>query len=163
MVFLAGIVLINVNDAREKAKRAEALAQVNDLQKAMAVYFNDVGTYPSACELDCTAASDPLLNDLGVSGWSGPYSTLWNLAHPWRGHIGFQYADFDSDGITDAMITLDDDLPSTDTGNNQGVIPTESLTRLDEILDDGDLSTGRVRGNGGFGSAFGELRIKINF
>ena len=107
--------------------------------------------------------NDPFLNSLGVSGWSGPYFTLWNFKHPWGGHIGFQAIDWDGDGDIDYGFIVDDDAPGTSSSNNEGTIPVESLVRIDEILDDGNLATGSVRGNGqGFGTAVGELVIEYD-
>ena len=46
--------------------------------------------------------------------------------------------------------------------DNQGVVPTSALLRIDQLLDDGNLATGEVRGNAlGFLTAVGELVIRI--
>ena len=57
---------------------------------------------------------------------------------------------------------LDDDRPSTNGSDNQGIVPTSALLRIDQLLDDGNLATGEVRGNAlGFLTAVGELVIRI--
>jgi len=155
---LSTVIFVSLNSAREKAKIAKSAAQLRQLQKMIAFYFDDTDQLPSSCRLDCTAATDPFLNALGVFGWHGPYVAIWNLAHPWGGHLGFGTSDWDSDGDLEGGFIMDDDQPGTDDSNNQGVIPVDSLIAIDKILDDGNLATGSVRGNAlGFNSAVGEL------
>jgi len=159
---LASIVLVNVNSAREKAKISKATVQIREVVKAAALYINDTNQYPPNCRLDCTSASDPFLNGLSVAGWSGPYYTIYNLTHSWSGHIGISKADYDGDSISELGIVLDDDQPGTNSNNNQGAIPTESLQKIDSLLDDGNLATGSIRGDGqGLNTAAGELVIII--
>jgi prepilin-type N-terminal cleavage/methylation domain-containing protein len=160
IALLSSIVLASLNSAREKARIARSVAQVRELIKVVALYYDDTGQYPSDCRLACNAANDPFLNSLGVSGWKGPYFTVYNLTHPWGGHIGFgSSTDLDGDGFTDIYIVLDDDAPGTNSSDNSGMIPVESLVKIDEILDDGDLTTGMVQGNdiAFFSSAAGEI------
>lgn len=165
---LASIVLVNLNQAREKAKVAQIVAQLHELKKAVAFYYDDTGQYPATCRLSCTAATDPFANSLGVPGWAGPYFTLWNFTHPWGGHVGFANGpDWDGDGNPDYGFVLDDDLPGTNGNNNKGAIPRQSLLRIDQQLDDGNLGSGEVQGDTqgfpNFTGAVGELVIRIRF
>jgi len=159
---LSTIVFVSLNSAREKARISKAVVQIREVVKAAALYLDDTIQYPPNCRLDCTSDSDPFLNSLGVAGWSGPYYTIYNLTHPWGGHIGISKADYDGDSISELGIVLDDDRPGTNSSDNQGAIPTESLQKIDSLLDDGDLATGSLRGDGqGLNTAAGELVIII--
>ncbi|HEY1042210.1 MAG TPA: prepilin-type N-terminal cleavage/methylation domain-containing protein [Candidatus Paceibacterota bacterium] len=157
---LSSVVLASLNTARERAKIANAVAQLRELRNVVAAYYADTGRYPADCGLTCTQSTDPYLNALGVSGWAGPYFSggVWNLRHPWNGHFSIASADVTGDGTPELYFFLDEDAPGTDSNNNQGVISTESLQRIDQIIDDGNLATGKARGDGnGFTSAVGEL------
>lgn len=159
---LASIILVSLANARERASVAKTVEQVRQVKNMIFSFNLDTSQYPAVCRVTCNAASDPFLNDLGVSGWAGPYSGLYNLAHQWGGHIAVTGGyDLESDGITDYFIVLDDDRPQTDDGDNQGQIPLSALQAIDARLDDGDLSTGNVRGNGAAFTAAGELAIKV--
>ena len=157
---LSSVVLASLNTAREKAKVANSIAQVRELRTVVALYMNDTGVAPPDCGLNCTASTDPYLNDLGVPGWRGPYfpGGVWNLTHPWGGHFTISQGDVTGDGVPELYFFLDEDAPGTDYNNNTGVIPTEALLAIDRALDDGDLSTGSIRGNNlGYAAALGEL------
>jgi len=158
---LAGIIVVRLNSSREKAQAAKSADLVRTVQKALILYVNDTGAYPTPCNLNCTAADDPFSADMGVTDWDGPYVSLWNSIHPWGGHVDFEYADFDGDAINDSIFTLNDDKPGTSDLDNTSPIPNQYLVEIDQILDDGDLATGEVRGDGlGFGTETGEMRIR---
>ena len=155
IALLTVIVLVNLGGAREKAKIAHVLEQIHQVRLAIELYGADTGKYPTVpCMCDCTKAGDPFSNNsLNVPGWDGPYLSLWDLAHPWHGHIGYDPSgiggrlDWDDDGVLDcAAIFLDDDRPGTASDDNQGLIPDSALLRIDQLLDDGNLDTGNVRG-----------------
>lgn len=161
---LSSAVMVSVNNAREKARVAVALAQIRELKNATMLFWEDTGTFPAPCRLDCTAATDEFLTDTGIPGWSGPYFTLWNKTHPWGGHLGFNASqDRDGDGIVDPVAVLDDDAPGTGSTDDTGAIPIQSLQAIDDFLDDGDLTAGLVRGNGCCGSAVGEIIVPLSF
>lgn len=163
---LSSVVLAALSSAREKAKVANSIAQIRELRTAVALFLSDTGRTPATCDLSCTATTDPLLNSLGVSGWRGPYfaTGIWNLKHPWRGHVTLGNLDVTGDGISDLYFFLDEDAPGTNSSDNSGVIPTASLLVIDKAFDDGNLATGQVRGDGlGFLSATGELVLLLNF
>lgn len=176
---LSSVVIGSLNRARESGKVAQAVASVKNLRTTIEVYSTDVGSYPTTdCMVEptlaatCSASSDPFSISLGVSGWSGPYTTLWNVNHPWGGHIGYEYggddggADGDGDGAADFFIFLDDDAAGGTQSSNAGIIPLAELLKLDSILDDGNLSTGNMRGNNNSwsnqGTAVGEAAIKYD-
>ena len=171
---LANIIVVTASSAREKARIAHTLVAIDEIKKSISIYLIDVGDYPPNCmvESSCSASTDPFLNSLGMPGWNGPYLGLWNLAHPWAGQIGFENGslaqsptDWDGDGTYDYGIFLNDDRPGTSINDNGGQVPSNVLQRIDEILDDGNLATGNVRGNGGGWpgqeTGAGEMCIKI--
>lgn len=157
---LSSVVLASLNTAREKAKVANAAAQLRELRTAVAIYLIDTDQYPPDCGLTCTSSTDPYLNALGVSGWRGPYfpGGVWNLEHQWGGHFTIAYGDVTGDSQPEIYFFLDEDAPGTNSNNNTGVIPTSALVAIDRAIDDGNLATGDARGdNLGYLSAVGEL------
>ncbi len=160
---LASIVLANIQSARERARVMHAIQTVQQVEKALALYILDTGGDPPpfTCRLTCTAATDPLFTNPGIPGWNGPYMRLYDLTHPWGGHVGINYRtfDFDGNGQLDIAIVLDDDAPGTGWADDSGYIPLASLVQMDEMLDDGDLATGTVYGHGAASTALGEMVI----
>lgn len=170
IVLFTTLVFVSIRDAQERAKISAVLKQINQVRLALEIYGSDVGDYPSVkCMLGCVSGDDPFLNAMGESDWNGPYLSLYNLSHPWGGHIGIEVGnlDWDDDGIPDCLgLFLDDDRPKTDWEDNGGQIPENVLSKIDKELDDDNLNTGDIRGNGGGWipnktSATGELIIKI--
>lgn len=158
---LAAIILSNISRAREKAQVAKAVFEVKEVSKVLAKYYFDTGIYPADCLLGCTSGSDPLLNSLGVSGWVGPYTSLYNRTHPWAGHFGITGGyDIDGGGL-DYVIVLNDDRPGLGDLDNGGLIPLAVMLEIDKILDDGNLLTGRMIGNGAGPTTAGEMMIKM--
>lgn len=162
---LSSVVLATVNVAREKARIANAVAQIRQLRTVVELYVNDTGQSPPACGLSCTSSTDAYLNALGVTGWRGPYIAggVWDLKHPWGGHFTIDLFDLTGDSTPDIYFFLDEDAPGTNANNNTGVIPTSSLIAIDKMLDDGNLSTGFVRGDGlGYLTAPGEMVVLLS-
>jgi type II secretory pathway pseudopilin PulG len=169
---LAGIVAASVNGVREQGKVASAVSTVRQLKVAISAFYADTNTLPGICDLACTASNDPLINANGVGGWKGPYlpGGEWNLKAPWGGHISAQNLnlDLDGDGSKDEVIKLDDDAPGSNSNDNTGAIPMDAMLKIDKALDDGNLSTGKMRGNGNsndaatFFTAPGELIFIAN-
>jgi general secretion pathway protein G len=165
---LASVVLVSLRESREKAYIAITVQQVQELKKAILLYQSDTGQYPSKCltvfssvtnPTPCTNATDPLWNSLGVSGWNGPYINLRDLQHAWGGDIGINNEwDFFDDGNNDGVIILNDD--AFDSTDNAGPLPPSALLRIDEILDDGNLSTGEIRSNTNVFCVAGEMCIR---
>lgn len=160
---LAGIVLTNVTKARERAQIAKVVLEVKEISKIIAKYYADTGTYPATCGDVCTVLTDPFVVDLGVAGWEGPYGALYNNTHSWGGHFGITDGyDLDGDGVNDSVVVLNDDRPGLGDSDNGGQIPRDVLLGIDKILDDGDLTTGNMRGDGSLPTALGEGMIKIS-
>jgi general secretion pathway protein G len=152
---LASVVLASLNDARESAVVTSAIAQVKEVEKAALLYVLDTNRLPPTCNEACV--SSPLNENPGVAGWNGPYLSfdLRTAAHPWGGHLTIQTDDFDGDGKQNFYIMWNDDAPQTDGTNNSGPVPQSVMQQIDGVLDDGNLSTGTVIGNGNaIGNAF---------
>ncbi len=156
---LSSVVLASLNTAREKARVANSVSQLREMRTVVVAYLLDTGNNPPGCGLTCTSVTDPYKNAMGVPGWSGPYFRgVWDLKHPWGGHFTIDYGDLTGDAVPELYFFLDEDAPGTDYNDNSGVIPTSALIAIDRIVDDGNLATGDVRGDGlGFSTAVGEL------
>jgi general secretion pathway protein G len=113
---LASLILVSFNSTREKAKRTVALSNQRQLQKAMELYYNDMGFYPP----DVNRGWDPGISkplpynaDLGnncatnsadcpvcsncpsdwvaqvQARWHGPYTASWPNTAPWGGKYDY--------------------------------------------------------------------------
>jgi general secretion pathway protein G len=167
----------SLQNAREKAKVSLAVQTIKEVEKMVMLYIDDVGDFPpSDCQVEvpCNASNDPFLNALGSPGWNGPYGSIYDRVHPWGGHLGVEIGgegvnpDGDGNGIPDYYIWFDDDAawPNTSTSDNSGQIPVSSMQAIDRVLDDGNLTTGRIRGNTGwqFSAQYtdqGEMAYKV--
>lgn len=159
--------------------RADAIAQqIQEIKQGATLYYLDTHTFPPS--LSVGNAANPAFNGLttqpagGVDGWNGPYAEQNMVAeHHYGGAIRFvneaDTVDHDDDNtINDFFIVLDDDAPGTSSGDDSGIIPGNILILIDEALDDGNLSSGEVRGNGCnagtqfFNSACNELMIRVS-
>jgi len=144
---LASVTLSSLDSARENAKAVSAINDMRTLKNASAIYLNHTNTYPPSCGAGCSPATDPFMNALSAPNWRGPYGSIWDKTHPWRGGYGTAYYETEGNGEFEFMIMLDDDRPGTNSTDNQGAIPLEVLVRMDEILDDGNLATGNFFGD----------------
>ncbi len=129
----------------EEAKISQTIADIGTVEKAVIAYRLDTDRYPPNYRLNDTL--NPLVQDPGVTGWDGPYVQTWRTRHAWGGHLGWEYFE-NPNGTACGYILFDDDIYGTNWSNNQGMIPTDVLERIDLRLDDGDLTTGIVRGDG---------------
>ena len=137
---LATVVLGSLGTARDQAKYARAVKEMNTIATAAAQYKFDTGIFPSQCDATCDSTTDPFLNSLGVTGWSGPYDSVWDKAHPWGG--SYSISQYDVGSVNQFLVVLDDDRPNTSYTDNQGTVSTEVLVAIDNLLDNGDLATG---------------------
>jgi prepilin-type N-terminal cleavage/methylation domain-containing protein len=173
---LATIILASLNEGREKARVTAAVASIKQVEKTVSLYIADTGTFPAVdCMVDivlCDATNDPFLVSDGNPEWRGPYGSIWDRTHPWGGHIGVEIGgegsnpDGDGNGVPDYYIFLDDDRVGTSGADNGGRIPDVSMLAIDRVLDDGNLTTGRMRGgtSGPFSAqatAIGEMAYKV--
>lgn len=155
---LATVVLASLNSARESAAIKTTTLQARELEKAAISYVTDTGMLPPSCGNECIV--DPFRTNPGVAGWGGPYfgEDLLLLEHPWGGHLSLGSGmDLDGDGRGDVYIMWNDDAPQTPGTDNSGPVPLEVMEQIDEVLDDGNLNTGRVAGNGAYFTANNEI------
>ena len=160
---LATVVLASLNVARESAAVKTTATQARELEKAVANYYADTGTLPPTC--DNTCVTDPLRTNPGVTGWAGPYfgQDLLQFRHPWGGHLSLGSGmDLNGDGRADVYIMWNDDAPQTLSTDNSGPVSLEVMEQIDEVLDDGNLNTGKVAGNGAFFTANNEVLYIIS-
>lgn len=143
---LATIVSLNVINAQEKSKVTKTITQIDTIKKAVRLYYIDTYDWPPTCRSvdypnNCNATKDPfMLAPSGVTRWNGPYidGGIYAMAHPWGGAMEYW-----KDG-TSGKINVDDDVPGSGSGNDNGQVPDSALLKIDQILDDGNLSTGLI-------------------
>ncbi len=163
---LAAIIAPNAFKAIEKAKCAQAIGDAKAIKTAANVFYGDTGVWPHGDGVgggvDNYTDPNPFLEDDGTEGWDGPYLEKWKF-HAWNGMERWSImvingaGDSDKDGI----VVFDDDHTRSQT-DNSGKIPVNSIMVIDRTIDDGDLSTGFVRGNAsGYSSAYGEMVIVL--
>jgi hypothetical protein len=147
---LATIVLVSLNDTRESARINKTAQEVRSLINIFESFDIDTYSPPARCRVqnNCDSSSDPLINDLGVASWNGPYIAggVYKRKHAWGGHVGIENSDYDSDGLLETFLVLDDDPPGGSPPNS-GQIPNAALQEIDEKIDDGNLATGRFMTN----------------
>jgi prepilin-type N-terminal cleavage/methylation domain-containing protein len=151
----ASISIYGIKDSREKAKASESVREVKEIERAMAIYaVNHRNQPPPDCDNLC--ATNPLGSNLATD--------LLTHAHPWGGHYSiYSTTDITGDGIRDVYIMWNDDAPQTGHNDNSGPVPVSAMDRIDAMLDDGNLSTGRVVGNGAYSTAANEMLYFVNF
>lgn len=89
---LASIVLVNLNQAREKAKVARVKADFRQMLNAFEMYFDDNGTYPCPGHYypGWSGNPAPCLNS-ALSGYlstSFPEADPWGTQYVWHWHPG---------------------------------------------------------------------------
>ncbi len=115
---LSGIVLASLGNAREKGKVAATLQNQRSLQKAIELYFNDMGFYPpdtsrgwdpgfaralpynpdtgADCAVnagDCPACPNCPVDwvNQALANWRGPYIAAWPVSTEWKGKYDYNY------------------------------------------------------------------------
>ncbi|MBU2044790.1 MAG: prepilin-type N-terminal cleavage/methylation domain-containing protein [Candidatus Omnitrophica bacterium] len=158
IAILASIITPNTIKYLEKSKIAKTAVDMKTIRSAGQSFFADTGIIP--CRKAGGWGKDPgFINritaancwpDQGgcaagcvdIVGWSGPYLKNWPKSSPWSadlatapagGKAGMYNWNFESDS---GFITLE----------SYTAVPIAVSLRLDEILDDGNLSTGDMYG-----------------
>ncbi len=117
---LASVVFASLNSARKKARVARAAADLREITKVLMFYYDDHNNYP---------CFDHNWSDTRERQWAAPYyrwpKTPWGTEYHWEhGQRGFAYS-----------ISL-------------RAIGQEAAQALDRMMDDGNLATGVIRGDG---------------
>ncbi|MEM8710434.1 MAG: type II secretion system protein GspG [Planctomycetota bacterium] len=145
VIILAGVVVPRVSGFSDKAKYAKAANDMKSIKRALEYLYQDVGYFPA----DAGNGIDPGLNDASRvpaarrGDWRGPYIEAWPEVNPWGGayryrHRTVSYFDFDGVGGNEVEVVIRDNLS------------TDIHLAIDEIIDDGSLSTGMARTENGF-------------
>ena len=153
---LASIIAPNAFRAIEKAKISKTVADMKAVKAASSAYYADVGrwpwngaVYPPVGEWVPNRGLGFVTND-GAVGWDGPYLEKWPTAS-WSGkNMEFLYfyylSDWDGDGdLVSHFMSI-----RTPPGGDSSALPMPVMQKIDEILDDGNLSTGKIQLYGGF-------------
>jgi|TARA_Y100000031_G_C8089077_1_gene323278 general secretion pathway protein G len=150
IIGILGVVIAPVvGKAIEKARVAKAIAMYSAIEKATAMIVLDIGTLPRESSW-CTGvgfANSTNVPTPEVNSWDGPYLKVWPETDPWGGCVTYlvgrwgECFDFDGVANNDSYFLM---------GRNPAnaaaeVIPASARQRIDDTLDDGDLSTGLVR------------------
>ncbi|MDP8216971.1 MAG: prepilin-type N-terminal cleavage/methylation domain-containing protein [Candidatus Kaelpia imicola] len=129
---LASIAIIKINDVMQAGKVAAAVSDINIIKRALMSYFGDNIAFPS----DAAAGADP--------GLAPDYIDSWPAENPWEGEYEYNYgtyADFNFDGTAGNEVYL-----SINKGSDN--LTSETCTEVDNLLDDGTTTTGKVRSDG---------------
>lgn len=147
IAILAGTGVIKFNQVIKAGRVSKAVAEVNAIKKALMNFYADTGGFSP----DVGAGVDPGLayNRGDWSGWNGPYIDAWPDETPWGGYYQYYYGECEwanKDG------TLGNEVLIAIYGGSTygGTMTTEDATAVDELLDDGDLNSGNVRGSAQF-------------
>lgn len=131
---LASIVLVSLGPARTKAKAARVISDLTQITKAIHLYWTDTEldmphdhTWDDACERAALISGNFFPKP---TNWYGPYigfwpKTPWNTEYHWELYGGGPHS----------ISVLD--------------VPQDIAQLIDNQLDNGNLSTGRVTWGGG--------------
>ncbi|HRZ14213.1 MAG TPA: prepilin-type N-terminal cleavage/methylation domain-containing protein [Candidatus Omnitrophota bacterium] len=159
IAILAAVIAPNAFKAIEKAKISRAIFDLRTIRTAAYSFYADTGRIP--CTKCGGWGQDPGFQKiitaancwpneggcapecLNVAGWNGPYLEKWPEYSPWARGGGGKY-DWESWGPYHGCA-----LAGVVTLEVYGAVPVASLTKVDEVLDDGNLSTGKLYTEGG--------------
>ena len=153
---LAAIIAPNAFKAIEKAKIARVEQDIKTLKTAAMAFYADTGTFP--CTKCGGWGEDPGLvhqitpancwpNEGGcapgctnVPGWDGPYLEKWPQSSPWHQGGGGRYNWNRWSNYSPPGVGVTCSLAGIVTLEVYNAVPVSSLRKIDENLDDGDLS-----------------------
>jgi len=118
---LSSVVLASLNSARNKAKVVRVASDLKQLTLVLNLYLDTNGTYP---------CFDHAWNDSKERVWSAPYISVWPTL-PWGNQYHLEHS---QQGFT---LSISMNAPGQ-----------ENAQALDNIMDDKNLATGIIRGNG---------------
>jgi len=129
---LASISIIKINNVMHAGRVATAVSEINIIKKALMSYFGDNIAFPA----NASAGADP--------GLVPDYIDSWPDENPWNGEYEYNYgtyATFNFDGTAGNEAYLSINKGSDD-------LTSETCVDVDNLLDDGTTTTGKVRSNG---------------
>jgi general secretion pathway protein G len=151
---LAAVIAPNVFQATEKSKIANCISTLRAIRAAAFAFYADIGNLP--CSKAGGWGKDPGFVQqitaatcwpveggcnpgcIDIPRWDGPYLEKWPEISPWRKGGGGKYNWNRWDGFFGCTRL------GTVTLEIYGAIPQQSLQRIDQILDDGDLTKGGI-------------------
>ena len=132
---LAGIGIASFSGSLARGRIAKVVSDITEIKSALTRYSIDTGsppphdhTWDTSCERAFLMSGRFAPNP---GGWSGPYLEKWPV-NSWK--FAYHFEKWESSP----------DVPDGYSISVQGVATSE-MTMLDDALDDGDLSTGKVR------------------
>jgi prepilin-type N-terminal cleavage/methylation domain-containing protein len=154
IIILAAILLPFIINRIEDSRISRMTGEIRSLKTAVLLYYNDLNVFPNSW--------DDLVNNGPTNPrWRGPYiekttnstTATFAEASPWKTDFRliteynnttpFNFAGQAGFLFTKAIV-LEVRNPQVGTGNN--TIPSSSLTRIDQELDDGQHNTGLIVG-----------------
>jgi len=132
VAILAGIGVVKFNDALDASRVSKAVSDVNIIKKALLSYYADNFHFPT----EVSAGTDP--------GLSPDYIDNWPAENPWGGEYDYNYGsytNFNFDGTAGNEVYIGITKGSSN-------LPSDACTEVDKLLDDGTLTSGKVRSDG---------------
>jgi len=129
---LAATAVMKINDVVQSGRVSKVASDVNIIRKAIMSYYGDNGYFPA----EVSAGADP--------GLAPDYIDAWPAETPWNGEYDYNYgtyANFNYDGTAGNEVYV-----SVDQSSNN--ISSTTCTEVDNLLDDGTISSGNVRSDG---------------
>jgi len=117
---LSSVVLASLNSARDKARVVRAASDLKQLNLALFMYLDNNGVYP---------CFDHTWDDTKEKAWSAPYIN-W-MKNPWGNQYHWEHS------IQGLTFTISINAPGQ-----------ANAAALDKIMDDNNLATGIIRGDG---------------
>ena len=148
IAILGAIIAPNAFRAIEKAKIAKAVADYKTLKQASYSLYADTGKWPiySKPYSGTSIRNTPLLRDVGLAGWDGPYLEKDPDPHPWAGIYAFIFGDWDSNNAHELILSFNDNChPHPANPSTECDVPLSSTVKIEKVVDDGNLSAGEVR------------------
>jgi len=145
IAILAAIIAPSAFKAIEKAKISKAVTDFKVLKTAAYALYADTGEYPAEIIAFIQPKDSDVLSDVhSYSGWDGPYLGGDPDPHPWGGIYRYAGVDMGRGTNCDLSVALDYYCYSNIAQANCGV-SQEVMIKIDETLDNGNLSTGNMR------------------
>jgi len=148
IAILAAIIAPNAFKAIEKAKISKAVADMKTIKTGVLTFYADTGGYPDRTSWvkDSGLMKNEDTGGNPFSGWDGSYLEKSPDPHPWSGTYWLDPHWDLAKGSNAEFIILWNDACHKDYPNHiEGCgIPASVQQKIDEILDDGNLSDGDV-------------------
>ncbi len=163
---LAAVIAPNAFKAIEKAKISQAIANLKSIKTASLALYADIGRWPghSTCDITVdesflfhkTFSNDPAYyptcpikdGDDAGSAWDGPYLESASATHPWGSQYVFEgQRNWSGAAAYDLILEMGDHCyPNPIAVSSRACGPNLAIsTKIDQALDNGDLSDGNMR------------------